>query len=442
MKQSQTPPQWFTGDMDKTGMTVVVLLYLSGKLKRLKESLGWIEFIFIWSVAGEAFEKTAFFQKKITVITNNKKDALLMQEIKILSKENEGRKFFMKFLPFGQLLSLCEDFWNCYWVFGSRAKTVIQKKEVLKKLRGILAFGEIERDMLVQYLSMTKQADFDTSIASVLLGQYLLAHPREPYSFKEHMDDEQIASLCVRLKSGNDLNIRDIFSLYRQTHSRVIPKFLWEVLDDRNQKLNLKQLYEEIQDARYRVARDEEHLSSVFQEDWLPVLKKLLVDLPSNILQNVDPVSVLSLLPKYDSSNPDIVAILERLVAEQKKRMFGMYYSSFPVFYNYAKIRLILNAYLESLEKDPSHMFIKNMEIYNICPEEKILIQMITSSIPTIEYAEENIIFFLDWLKSNRTDLYEKAKEVILSTGVINTVWENAKQYDRRKFITFSSHFL
>jgi hypothetical protein len=440
MKTQQSPPQWLTDDMESSGMTLTVMNYLSGKMKKLKDSLSWIEFIMIWSVLGEVFEKTAYFQKRIIWISKTQNDPIFFEEIKkeMIPKHDAVEKFFMKFLPFRYALFLCDDFWSCYRLSDRRNLNRAQKKQLLEKILEITNKQILDREMLRTYANLAEGSKTDQLVVSVLISNFMLTNPKEMFFFRDNLSTLQINGMCEYWSKQMDVPEDDLFSLYKKVHMKEIPQAILSVITKDGNEINLKWLYERLVEKVWSMSHEKDSHFEIFRKDWFPVISEIIEK--SNISHETG--KLLMALPVYDSSNPKIVSIVERLVDQSKNQPYGMSDGAFENLYQYARIPLIPKAYIEGYIKSPDHLFKGIVKVFNICKEEQIIDAAVKHGLPTVQYAEENIIFFLDWLKESFPLKYAEAKDVITSTGVMQKVWEKSQKYDHAKFIKFAEHFI
>lgn len=440
MKIKQTPPQWLTDDMKSSGMTLTVMNYLSGKVKKLKANLDWMEFILIWSVMGDVFEKTVYFRKRIVEITKIHNDILFFDQIKKewIPKHGAVEKFFMKFLPFRYALFLCDDFWSCFRLLQRRTISSAEKKEFLEKIQEVITKQILDREMLRSYAGRAKGSKTDELIVSALISNFILTNPKEMFFFRDNLTPLQIKVMCDYWSKQMDAPEDDLFHLYKKVHMKEIPQAILAVITKDGHGINLRWLYERLVDEACSLYHEKDSQLEVFRKDWFPVISEIIhkSDIPQQIGK------LLISLPRYDSSDDKIIAIVERLVEHLKNQPYGMSESVFEVLYQYARINLIPNGYIEGYIKSPDHLFKHIVEVFNSCQDEEIINVAIKYGIPTVQYAEEHILFFLDWLKENFPLKYVEAKDIITRTGVIQKVWEKSQKYDHAKFVKFAEYFI
>lgn len=441
MKTKQTPPQWLTDDMTGNGMTITVINYVSGKIKKLKDSLNWMEFILIWSIMGDLFEKTAYFQRRVLEIKNLNNDPAFLDQIKkeMVPKNDHVEKFFMKFLPFNYALFLCDDFWGCYRLSDRRTLTRGQEKQLLEKIQEITTKQVLDREMLRAYANLARDSKTDQLIVSVLISNFILTNPKEMFFFKDNFSHSQIKGICNYWSKQIDIPEDDLLSLYNKTNSKEIPKMIFTIINKGNNKVDLKWLGRLLIEKLNSLYHEKDRRFNVFREDWFPVLhfildKKLTTHFAIN--------EILIALPKYDPANTQLVSIVKLLIRQAESGTYGMSEGEFCSLYNYSRLEEVAIAYAEGIKKFPNHLFKTMVQVFEICRDEVVLTAAAEYGLPTVEFAEENVIFFLDWLRLYSVDRYKKAKEIIINKGVIDIVWKNAKKYDHGKFIKFAEHFL
>lgn len=444
MKTEKTLP-WLTEDMQKAGATARAFTYLNGLLPPTEApDLTWREFIFIWSIEGEKFEKTAVFKQRMAPY--GKPDIVLDSMMtSIISGIKDAGDLFKKYLPVPVALTFCQRFYECTELWD-RANPA-HRRLILEKIRDITALEKLKKGDLLRYYVLSEKFPVDRAIATALLNTYIEENT-DGYSLSDRitLSDVQIEGICRKLETvakdldfDFDLHRESLLSFYNRTKSPRVLQMIMTVMGTAKD-INLKWVLDTVKQliGYEEKGRVEDALF------YLPITSFLLQHIQFKEIRNWES-DVLRLLPPYDDTNKELRAIVTRVTKYFEENPGELYSGAFEEWYAYAHDPALTEVAIKKIKDadKPDIYFSSITKAYELSKDRRFIELAITKGLPQKDYATEDMGKFLDWLKSKKDSWHREALQIIETNKLLDKWWRGDKEgYYQKNFATIAKYFL
>ncbi len=438
---------WIEGGISvSTGLTPVVIDYISGKRKSLPKGLTWGEFILIWDLQKELFEKTSFFKERVAPYRSMKKNHtghnLMLDVHQVIFLRPSTRDFFLENLPAHFAMGLCKTVFEYKKQF-ERTTDKGDKVTILSSIAKLTAKHSFSKYELQAYIEMTKGVENFDFLAQVMVNTFINSYPKEGLNLvlEIPVTDDQLAAVCRKIDEDPKLvNVYDLLRLYdkypRQVVKDIIAK---QFADDQEKERTAEHLFENIQ-SMFRVdSRDE------VRERNIKIYPLLQIIIPSLKLDGNSLHYLMNLMPEY-VSHSDIDNLLDRVFGIYEKKEYGLMFDNFMMYYNYCPQRKKswLDLYIKNIIYHGGGAFKEYLEVYKLTKDIRVIETVIDHQFPKLESVSEDFATFFQWLFENHTDLYNKVYQQISEGGYLEKWWlkiQGYQNYNKMAFIKFSTHF-
>ncbi len=148
-------------------------------------------------------------------------------------------------------------------------------------------------------------------------------------------------------------------------------------------------------------------------------------------------------MPPYKEDDPDIKAVLDRVVEFYEKSNYGPPTELLRVLHAYHPQTEWKTAYLQHIVSYNQVYFPSVMEAFEIFHDDSILVEAIEKGLPLINSASEDFNNFLDWIMITRRVTYNSALATIIENSYLEKWWDYYKDRKLPKgdYLRLLSHF-